>query len=251
MKKTFLGKEKPLLTLLYSPASADEAIESAQRALKDGAEAFCIQTEALRAEDRNPATYARIFDAMGGRPVYVTNYRQRANEHATDEQITTGLVELARCGATLCDVMGDLFDPQPGEMTWNADAAEKQKKLIAELHAAGAEVLMSCHIYEFTPAERVLEIAREQRRRGADIVKLVTGAQSMEQQLENLRITELLRRELDAPFLFLSCGQCELHRRVGPMLGCCMALCSLDDSVEPRPIQPMLRKMKRIRDNWQ
>ena len=49
MKKTFLGKEKPLLTLLYSPASADEAIESAQRSLKDGAEAFCIQTEALRA----------------------------------------------------------------------------------------------------------------------------------------------------------------------------------------------------------
>ena len=251
MKKTFLGQEKPLLTLLYSPASADEAIESAQRALKDGAEAFCIQTEALRAEDRNPATYARIFDAMGDRPVYVTNYRQRANEHATDEQIAAGLMELARCGATLCDVMGDLFDPQPGEMTWNADAAEKQKKLIAELHAAGAEVLMSCHIYEFTPAEQVLAIAREQRRRGADIVKLVTGAQSMEQQLENLRITELLRRELDAPFLFLSCGQCELHRRVGPMLGCCMALCSLNDSVEPRPIQPMLRKMKRIRDNWQ
>ena len=136
-------------------------------------------------------------------------------------------------------------------MTWDNDAAEKQKKLIAELHAAGAEVLMSCHIYEFTPAEQVLAIAREQRRRGADIVKLVTGAQSMEQQLENLRITDLLRRELDAPFLFLSCGQCEIHRRVGPMLGCCMALCSLDDSVEPRPIQPMLRKMKQIRDNWQ
>ena len=251
MKKSFLNQEKPLLTLLYSPASAEEAIRSAQRALTDGAEAFCIQTEALRPEDRSPAVYARIFDAMDGRPVYVTNYRQRANEHASDEDIAAGLVELARCGATLCDVMGDLFDRQPGEMTWNPDAAEKQKALIAQLHAAGAEVLMSCHIYEFTPAEQVLAIAREQRRRGADIAKIVTSAQSMEQQLENLRITDLLRRELGAPFLFLSCGQCEIHRRVGPMLGCCMALCSLDDAVEPRPIQPMLRKMKHIRDNWQ
>ena len=40
MKKSFLNQEKPLLTLLYSPATAEEAIRSAQRALTDGAEAF-------------------------------------------------------------------------------------------------------------------------------------------------------------------------------------------------------------------
>jgi hypothetical protein len=33
----------------------------------------------------------------------------------------------------------------------------------------------------------------------------------MEQQIENLRITDLLKRELEVPFLFLSGGECSLH----------------------------------------
>ena len=88
------------------------------------------------------------------------------------------------------------------------------------------------------------------KERGADIVKIVTGAETMEEQLENLRITYLLKKELNAPFLFLSGGECQLHRRMGPMLGCCMYLCSLNDEEEPKPVQPMLRKIKAIRDNW-
>lgn len=109
---------------------------------------------------------------------------------------------------------------------------------------------MSSHVLVFTPAERVLEIALAQQERGADIVKIVTGADTMEEQLENLRITNLLKKELKTPFLFLSGGECQLHRRIGPMLGCCMYLCSLDDEEEPKPVQPMLRKIKAIRDNW-
>ena len=61
-------------------------------------------------------------------------------------------------------------------------------KLIDDLHERGAEVLMSSHILKYTPAERVLEIALEHQRRGADICKIVTGAETMEQQIENLKI---------------------------------------------------------------
>ncbi|MDY4582556.1 MAG: type I 3-dehydroquinate dehydratase [Candidatus Faecousia sp.] len=250
MKKSFLNREKPWLTLLFRPKSADIALDTIHRAISDGVEAFCLQTEALCPEDRNPETYRKLFAAMGERPVYTTNYRQDSNEKASDEQIAAGLLELAHCGATVCDVMGDLFDPQPGEMTVNPAAVKKQEQLIDELHAAGAEVLMSCHVFRFTPAEEVLEIARNQQSRGVDIVKIVTGADTMEQQLENLRITHLLKQELKVPFLFLSGGMCEIHRRIGPMLGCCMYLCSLDDSVEPKPFQPMLRKTKQIWENW-
>lgn len=250
MKKSFINREKPWLTLLFSPASAEDAIRDIRKALEDGAEAFCIQTEALRPEDRNPESYRRIFDAMGDCPVYVTNYRHHANENATDDEIAAGLLELAHCGATVCDIMGDLFDPQPGEMTTNPEAVEKQMKLVEELHAAGAEVLMSSHVLKYIPAEQVLEIALQQQSRGVDIVKIVTGADTTEQQLENLRITHLLKQELKTPFLFLSGGECAIHRRIGPMLGCCMYLCSLDDSVEPKPVQPMLRKTKQIWENW-
>ena len=76
------------------------------------------------------------------------------------------------CGATLCDVMGDIFCKHPEELTDNDEAIQKQMKLIEKLHSLGAEVLMSSHLYKFAPAERVLEIALEQKRRGADIIKI-------------------------------------------------------------------------------
>ena len=62
------------------------------------------------------------------------------------------------------------------------------------------EILIVLH---FLPADEVLEIALSQQERGADIVKIVTGASSMDEQLENLRITHLLKKELKVPFLFL------------------------------------------------
>ena len=145
--------------------------------------------------------------------------------------------------------MGDLFCRHPEELTDDAEAIEKQMKLIEKIHEAGAEVLMSSHILKFTPAERVLEVALEQKRRGADIIKIVTGAESMEQQIENLRITQLLKQELGAPFLFLSGGECSLHRRLGMKLGCCMALCVYEHDHLSTPMQPLLSTMKTIRDS--
>ena len=53
---------------------------------------------------------------------------------------------MADCGAELCDIMGDYFDKQPGEMTYNETAVKKQRNLIDKLHKRGAEVLMSTHI---------------------------------------------------------------------------------------------------------
>lgn len=250
MNQSFLNREKPWLTLLFSAETEKRAMEIVAKGINDGAEAFCIQTEALRPEDRTPETYRRIFEATGNRPIYVTNYRKHSNEGVSDGRIAQELLTLADCGAALCDVMGDLYCPTPGEMTDCPEAIQKQRELIERLHEKGTEVIMSSHVLAFTPAERVVEMALDQQERGADIVKIVTGAQTMEEQLENLRITHLLKRELRAPFLFLSGGMCELHRRVGPMLGCCMYLCSLEDDLDPKPVQPMLRKTKAIWENW-
>ena len=45
---------------------------------------------------------------------------------------------------------------------------------------------MSSHVLKFIKTDEVLEIAREQRRRGADIAKIVTAADTESELLENL-----------------------------------------------------------------
>lgn len=251
MKKTFLEYEKPLLTVMLQCRTPEVAIGRIRKSLELGGEAFGLQTECLLPEYRNPETYKRIFAEMQDKPVYVTNYRRPKDNPPSDEEIAEGLLTLADCGATLCDVMGDMFCRHPEEMTDDPEAIKKQMQLIEELHKRGAEVLMSSHVLKYTPAERVLEIALEQQRRGADVVKIVTGASNMEEQLENLRIVHLLKENLKVPFLYLSGGECKILRRIGGNLGCCMYLCVYEHDEYSTAVQPLLTKIKAIRDNME
>lgn len=248
MKPTFLHHQKPMLTVMLQCETPETAIGRIRNAHYLGADAFGLQVESLNPEYHNPDAYKRIFNEMKEKPCYVTNYRFSHNAGLSDEVLAEGLITLAENGATLCDVMGDLFCKHPEELTEDETAIKKQMELIDILHEKGAEVLMSSHILKFTPAERVLEVALEQKRRGADIIKIVTAADNMEQQIENLRITDFLKRKLGAPFLFLSGGESGLHRRLGMRLGCCMSLCVYEHDALSTAAQPLLSTMKTIRD---
>lgn len=226
----------------------DRMKELMDKSIPEGAEAFGMQLERLDSKYRTEEVYRDLFAYAKGIPTYATNYRIEGNEGKSDEVLAEELVQIAECGAELCDMMGDYFDPQPCELTENEEAIEKQMKLIERLHEKGAKVLMSSHILKYTPAEKVLEIALEYQRRGADICKLVTGADTMEEQLENLKIVDMLKQKLDIPFLFLCVGECGLLRRVGGELGCCMYLCVHEYDDYAAPHQPLLKDMVMIRD---
>ncbi|MBO7176020.1 MAG: type I 3-dehydroquinate dehydratase [Clostridia bacterium] len=247
-KMTFLAYDKPLLTCMIQADNPERIRELITLARPEGAEAFGMQLCRMKAEYRNRETYRELFDFAAPQPVYVTNYRGADNKGKCDETLGEELIELAECGATLCDVMGDYYDRTEGELTMSSAAIEKQMTLIDTLHAKGAEVLMSSHVLKFIPAERVLEIAREHQRRGADICKIVTGASSMEEQIENLRIVRLLKAELKIPFLFLAGGECRILRRIGAGLGSCMSLCVHEYDALATKSQPLLRDMKILRE---
>ena len=247
-KRTFLNCEKPLLVCMVQADNPARIKELIDRSLPEGAEAFGMQFCKMKEEYRNESTYRELF-AYTDKPIYVTNYRRHGeNANRSEAEIAAGLLELAACGATLCDVMGDFFDPCEGELTMNEEAVKKQMALIDALHEKGAEVLMSSHVLKFTPAERVLEIALAHQKRGADICKIVTGAENMAQQIENLRIITLLKENLKIPFLFLTGGECHISRRLGGALGNCMSLCVHERDALATPSQPLLRDMKMIRD---
>ena len=179
-KRHFLTKDEPMLVSMLQAYSPERVLELMEHSRADDADAFGMQFCRMKKEYRTRVTYERLFAAAGDRPVYVTNYRQGENSLKRDEQLARELCELAECGATLCDVMGDYFERTEGEMTYSASAVEKQMALIDQIHSAGAEVVMSSHVLKFIPAQQVLAIAREHQRRGADICKIVTGASNME-----------------------------------------------------------------------
>lgn len=250
-KPTFLHQNRPLNTCMIQTDRADIARNLSRDAAFDGCDAYGFQMECFDKNSRTEDVIRGIFSFMDGKPIYVTNYRYQQNAGMTDDELSEGLFFLRRCGATLLDVMGDYYCPTPGELTMDPDAIAKQKDLIARIHDAGGEVLMSSHILKFTPAEEVLRIAKEHETRGADIAKIVTAANTEEEELENLRITTLLRRELNIPFLFLSGGShCQLHRTIGPMLGCCMWLTVHEQTNTATKSQPSTRAIRAIADNF-
>lgn len=245
-KPTFLSYEQPPLTCMVQAKTPERIKDLISRA--EGAEGFGMQFCRMMPEYRTKEIYRELFSLASPLPTYVTNYRYGYNEGKSDDELAEGILELADCGATLCDVMGDLFDKQDDELARDVSAIDRQRKLIDELHERGAEVLMSSHVFKFTPAERVLEIALEHKRRGANIAKIVTGASSMEEQLENLRIVHLLKAELGIPFLFLANGESRILRRVGGSLGNCMTLCVVEYDDLATKSQPLLSEMKTLRD---
>lgn len=241
-------KDKPVLCAMLQYNTIGLTVGAIRNGLANGAESFGLQLESLEEEYKSVENFQRLFGEMQGKPCYVTNYRDKSNTGKSDETLAEEMLILAENGADLCDVMGDMFCKHQEELTDNPEAISKQMKYIEALHEKGTKVIMSSHVLRFIPAERVLEMAFEQKRRGADVIKIVAGASTMEEQIENLRITTLLQKELGAPFLFLSSGVCSIHRRLGIKLGCCMSLCVYEHYDGSTPPQPLLRIAKKVRD---
>lgn len=236
MELSFLSGGKPAIFLGLSPENVEQALCEIALGIDQGAEGFCIQTEELDPQFRDHRSYEMIFNAACGRPIYVTHYRLKNKCRMTEDEIAQNMLELADLPqVNICDVTGDQYDPQPGQLTCDPKAVKRQMELIDALHQKGKKVLMSSHIFRYRDGEEVLRVALEQQARGADIVKIVTGADTMEQQLDNLRITQMLKDELKVPFLFLTNGQCKLHRRISMMLGNCMCLCQLNGTALNQP----------------
>lgn len=252
MKPTFLNREKPLMTAMVQCNNLQDCISVVKNSIYDGADAFGIQLCCLKKEFRNEETLKQIFSAAAGRPIYITSYRICQSEGMTDEECMEFLKLGLKSGATLADIMGDTFDRgAEKELTKNTAAIDKQLELIDEIHSMGKEVLMSSHIMKYIPADEVVEVALEQQRRGADIVKIVTAANNEEEEFENIKATRLLKKELEKPFLFLSGGtHFKMHRMLSPFYGGCMWLCVQHHYPGSTSTQPVLKSVKAVRDNF-
>lgn len=251
MRLSYLNKPCPQLVSTIYGKSPEACIQQMIASNAEGADGFCIDMGLLPLEDHNEETLRQIFDTAEGKPIYTYHYRRADRPQLTDEDLMESQLLFLRSGATLCDIMGDVFDKgAPQELTRNAEAVRRQKEYIDKVHALGGEVLMSTHVQHYITPEQVLEQALEIESRGVDVVKIVVRVTTKEQAEEAFRATSMLRHALKTPFLHLSMGELSgPHRILTPMFGSCMTLCVPYRTPLAVPEQPLLRKARAVYDN--
>ncbi len=220
-KKSFFNRQSTAVTALFTAESIPEIIAKARSAEFDGADGIAVELCNLAPELRTVDNFRQVMDAVR-LPFMFICYRNDRWFGTDDAARQKFLLRAAEAGAEVIDVMGDLYDPSPLELTENQEAIAKQKALIGEIHARGAKALMSSHMYN-APArteEQVVGYLKEQQSRGADIAKIVTLVNTEEEFLEAVKTTMRLNREMEIPFIHLCGGKfSRMHRYLATKLG--------------------------------
>ena len=247
---SFFNRQMPAVALLCKPESLNQAIALALSAESDGADAIAIELDRMTPEDRTVEKFRSLVQSVQ-LPFMFIDYRKDCWLGADDEARQEVLLLGAEAGAEVIDVMGDLYDPSPLELTHDPAAIAKQKKLIDRIHEMGARVIMSSHMSVERSAEEVLEHLREQSSRGADILKIVVSTDTEAALLEGVRTLLLLHKELDKPFVFLGSGRYNRFiRYIGPTLGAAIEFAVHDYSSEMIYRQPTIRSFKGILEHF-
>ncbi|MCL2518830.1 MAG: type I 3-dehydroquinate dehydratase [Oscillospiraceae bacterium] len=136
---------------------------------------------------------------------------------------------------------------KPQEISMRPDIIYKQKELIKEFHAMGAEVLMSAHAGVEFNTEQVLSLALEIQSRGADIVKIISSCVSKEQQLEILRGNLELKNTLAVPFLYTCSGKYNRFIRLNaPLFGSMLVFGHHEYSALSNTEKPFINDLKKF-----
>ena len=249
MKKSFLNQPHPVITGIMAGQTPQELIAESKNAEFDGAQGMAIDLADLKPEFRHRDALKSIVEAVH-LPIMFFFYRNDKWGDSSDGQRQELLLAAAEAGASMIDVMGDLYDPSPLEITRNPAAIDQQKRLIDRIHAQGAEVVISSHMACARTTAQVVEHMQTLESRGPEVVKIVTTVDTDEELAEALRTTLALKRELKRPFIHLCNGKFSRpHRFFGPALGVSIAFAV--HRYEPRygMTQPTIRAMKAVLDN--
>lgn len=250
MKVSFLNQPFPIVTAIMGGQTPAELIAESRNAEFDGARGIVIDLADFKPGFRVRDAFKSVVDAVN-LPFMFYFYRNDRHQNLDDDARQKVLLAAAEAGASIIDVMGDLYDPSPLELTHNPDAIDKQKRLIDAIHAKGADVVMSSHM-PTTPrsAEQVLEHLFAQKSRGADVMKIVTGVDTEDELAEAFRTTMILKRELGAPFIHLCNGKFSRpHRFMGPALGVSISFAVTRYEPHYGMHQPTIRSMKTVLEN--
>jgi hypothetical protein len=237
---------RPFIVCVLTDRSVDAAVATMRLARLDGADAYELNLPLLL--DSSPERLRALFTSAA-RPVY-TSCRRRAflRVYGVDpdqlplwddaERMARQLAAL-QLGSVAIDMELDCFDPRPApplgtaesaqvaelpgppfELTDDPGAVTCQQQIIATAHAAGGDVILSCHTGRPQRSTDLVRIAWVAAARGADLVKIVTPCPQMSDLLDLFEATARLRIELPIPFTLVGAAACgSLSRTIGPTMG--------------------------------
>jgi 3-dehydroquinate dehydratase type I len=251
MRPSFVNQEKPFIVSVITETDPDSCIATILNSEHDGAQAFDLHLRSLEQQYHNFNDLERIIKSTS-KPVMTINYRGNVQwrGQASDEDRVESHLIAVKAGAAACDIMGDIYDPSPMEISHDPKIIDKQKKLIDKIHSMGAEVIMSSHTWVHMSTEQVVEHLKELESRGADMVKVAASVNSEDELVEAFRTTVELKKELKIPFIHICMGQYgKIHRFVGPMLGSSVIFCVQQYTPKGHKEQPLVRAAKAVFDN--
>ena len=181
--------DNPLLTCVVADTTPDECIATIRNSIYDGADAFLLDLAKLEKQYYTIEDIHRIVDYAETKPVIAMNYRygNQARPYKNDEELVESLLISAAAGVSMCDIMGDMYDIAPLELSYNENAIERQKKLVEEMHNIGCEVMMSSHTWVPMTTEQSIEHAKLLVSRGADMVKIAMCATTEDEMIEAIK----------------------------------------------------------------
>lgn len=218
----------------------------------EGTDAFGIMINTLDLAERSEEKLRALFNYAGDKPVLAMNYRDQRPDlpPIADEEIVESLIASVRAGADMVDLMGDLYDPSPIELTRDAAALARQKALVERIHGMGAKVLASSHTWKFMTTGETIEHFRALQSIGADMVKIAMCANSEEEADSVFHTTISLRSALNIPYIYICMGQYgKRHRMMAPMLGAEYALCVQQYTAGSHREQVLLRSARAVYSN--
>lgn len=251
MRPSFVNLPKPFIVTVVTDPDPDSCIATIRNAEYDGSQAFDLHLRSLEKQYHNEHDLEKIIKSTW-RPTMMIYYREDGNwgaRYSDDERAEAHLLSV-KCGAAACDIMGDMFDPSPMEISYKPEIIEKQKRLIDKIHIMGGEVIMSSHTWVHMSTEQVVEHMKNLEARGADMVKVAAAVNSEEELIEAFQTTMTLKRELKVPFIHICMGQYgKMHRFVGPMLGSSLVFCVQNYTPKGHKEQPLVRAAKAVFEN--
>jgi 3-dehydroquinate dehydratase len=246
---SFLNKPYPVITALIGEPTPEKLTETVKKSETDGAQGIAISLDELKPEFRDSDSLKRIINSVN-LPFMFLYYRAGKWGKSNDDERQELLLKAADAGASMIDVMGDLYDPSPMEITHNQSAIDKQKRLIDKIHSKGSDVVISSHMTCSRTTEEVVEHLRAFENRGPDVVKIVTVVNTEAELAEAISTTMTLRHELKKPFIHLCNGNFgRPYRFICPTLGVSIFFALPHHPENEGKTIPTIRELKTVLEN--